>query len=140
MSEMWLRFIFYYGGKEAMTTITQPQALKLLRDAIKNVVWFDWSDNDADAVDSMDALVDAFAATAPDQVAPAAPDGWQLVPIEPTKEMLYSLVIKEWPEDWSAGKDAQMRLGLDVIPPKTEYECAYGEYKRLLAAAPGAGK
>jgi hypothetical protein len=67
-------------------------------------------------------------------------EGYRIVPVEPTREMLAVIVYDEYPEDWDAGKIAQRRLGLSVIPPKTEFEIAYGQYRRLLAAAAPGGK
>lgn len=64
------------------------------------------------------------------------PEGWKLVPKEPTKEMIFAIAHDEYPADLHVGKAAQRRLGLDVIPPRVEYEIAYGQYCRLLAAAP----
>ncbi len=71
------------------------------------------------------------------------PDGWQLVPMEPTLEMLAPIVHYKWPEDSEAGKAHQRKHGLwpidtnpEAIPAKAEYEIAVGQYQRMLAAAP----
>jgi hypothetical protein len=64
-------------------------------------------------------------------------EGKVLVPVEPTPEMLHIIFRSEWPEDWEAGKEAQIRLGIEVVYPKTEIEIAYGQYKRLIKAANG---
>lgn len=61
------------------------------------------------------------------------------MPAEPTAEMLYVIAHEDYPEDAEVGKAAQLRLGLKVIPPRVEYEIAYGQYQRLralIAAAP----
>jgi hypothetical protein len=63
------------------------------------------------------------------------PEGYVLIPIEPTKEMLRIIAYREWPKDWEVGKDAQFnKVGLDVIPPVCEFEIAYGQYRRLIDA------
>ncbi len=54
------------------------------------------------------------------------------LPVEPTKEILKCLVVEKYPEDHEAGKEAQRRLGLDVIPPNAEMEAAYGKYSRMV--------
>ncbi|SDQ98449.1 hypothetical protein SAMN05519103_00307 [Rhizobiales bacterium GAS113] len=64
------------------------------------------------------------------------PPGWKLVPVEPTKEMLLVMADAKWPEDWEAGKRAQIRLGFDVIAPECQTEVAWGQYERLLSVAP----
>lgn len=71
------------------------------------------------------------------QPAPVSvPDGWKLVPIEPTAEMLRPIARSKWPEDMEAGKRLQRLRGPDVVFYKTETECAVGQYERMLAAAP----
>lgn len=67
--------------------------------------------------------------------AAAIPAGYALVPVEPTKELLYIIAHDDYPADLNAGKAAQWRLGHTIIPPRVEYEIAYGQYQRLLAAA-----
>lgn len=68
------------------------------------------------------------------------PDGWALVPLEPTPEMLGCIVHRKYPEDWDAGKLLQARQrGDGRVPFKTEYEIAVGQYERMLAAAPKGG-
>lgn len=68
----------------------------------------------------------------------AAPAGgeWVMVPREPTPEMLACIARSEWPQDWEAGKRLQREAGCEVVFPKTEIECAVGQYQRMLAAAP----
>jgi hypothetical protein len=71
------------------------------------------------------------------------PEGWRLVPIEPTNAMLEQLTTSSWSED----QDAGMRLKLvqakrpdfptdEIVPPVCEMECAVGKWYRVLAAAP----
>lgn len=64
------------------------------------------------------------------------PEGWKLVPVEPTAEMLAPIVRNKWPEDWDAGKQLQRLRGPDVVCYNTETECAVGQYARMLDAAP----
>jgi len=64
------------------------------------------------------------------------PDGWQLVPKEPTAEMIEALAASFWPADWEAGKRLQRLRGTKVVFPKTEIEMAVGKYERMIAAAP----
>jgi hypothetical protein len=64
------------------------------------------------------------------------PDGWKLVPIEPTAEMLVPIAQHEWPADWEAGKHLQRLRGAAVVLTHCETECAVGQYARMLAAAP----
>lgn len=78
------------------------------------------------------------------------PDGWVLVPREPTPEMLRPLAHRGFQEHWDAGKKLQRdqmtrssaagSYGYQdwMIPPKTEYEVAAGQYLAMLAAAPAA--
>ncbi len=54
-----------------------------------------------------------------------------ILPEIPTKEMLAVIVRSNYPEDFEAGKEAQRKYGLDIIPPVAEYEIACGQYKRL---------
>lgn len=70
----------------------------------------------------------------------AARDGWVLVPVEPTAEMLSCIAFGKWPEDSNAGKELQRMRGCDVVFPKSEIEMAVGQYQRMLAAAPTAGE
>ena len=63
------------------------------------------------------------------------PDGWQLVPKEPTAEMIEALAASFWPADWEAGKRLQRLRGTKVVFPKTEIEMAVGKYERVLSAA-----
>lgn len=64
------------------------------------------------------------------------PEGWKLVPVEPTAEMLRPIRRSKYPEDWEAGKRLQRLRGSDVVCFNTETECAVGQYERMLAAAP----
>lgn len=66
------------------------------------------------------------------------PEGWKLVPMVPTVEMLAVIRNEQYPEDWERGKVLQRRLGLDVVPPETNIEIAAGQYERLLQRAPEA--
>lgn len=68
--------------------------------------------------------------------AAGVPDGWRLVPVEPTAEMIEALAASFWPADWEAGKRLQRLRGTKVVFPKTEIEMAVGKYERVLAAAP----
>lgn len=61
--------------------------------------------------------------------------GLVAVPKEPTLEAVLAIAHSDWSEDSGAGKLAQRRLGLEVIPPRSEYEQAAGIYIRLIAAA-----
>lgn len=63
-------------------------------------------------------------------------EGERVVPEEPITEMLIPIARIMYPEDWEAGKIAQSRIGIDVIPPNHEMESAYGQYQRVLKAAP----
>lgn len=71
------------------------------------------------------------------------PDGWVLVPVTPTTDMLSVIVHAEWPDDKAAGLAQQNSHGvwpLDkdpcAVPLKCEYELAVGQYKRMLECAP----
>jgi hypothetical protein len=71
------------------------------------------------------------------------PEGWKLVPIEPTNAMLEQLTTNQWSEDWDAGKRLQLvqfdrpDFPVDeIVPPVSEMECAVGKWYRVLAAAP----
>ena len=66
-------------------------------------------------------LEEAFAAGARAQPTPSVPEGWKLVPVEPTREMI-DHVIDERLDALVAGKDHTF---IDI-------------YKAMLAAAPGA--
>lgn len=66
--------------------------------------------------------------------------GLAAVPKEPTREMLEIIWRRKWPEDFNAGKRAQLKHGLTRVPPKTEAEMAWGQYERLLEAAIRAGQ
>lgn len=64
------------------------------------------------------------------------PEGYKLVPVEPTAEMLAELAADVYPDDNNAGKALQRLRGCDVVFPKYEVEAAVGKYQRMLAAAP----
>lgn len=74
------------------------------------------------------------------------PDGWKLVPIEPTASMLHCLVYSSHPFDDDYGKALQreQRLRkdqspeqyLEFIPYKSEFERMAGQYSRMLSASP----
>jgi hypothetical protein len=55
-----------------------------------------------------------------------------LMPVIPTQEMLQVITRSQWPEDWEKGKEFQRENGLDIVPPVSEFECAFGQYQRLL--------
>ena len=60
------------------------------------------------------------------------PEGYVLMPIVPTLEMLRVIRNPEWPLDFEAGKDYQRQHGLDIVPPECNIEVACGQYIRLL--------
>ncbi|MBC3233965.1 hypothetical protein [Pseudomonas lurida] len=64
------------------------------------------------------------------------PEGFKLVPVEPTAEMLAELAADVYPDDNNAGKTLQRLRGCDVVFPKYEVEAAVGKYQRMLASAP----
>jgi hypothetical protein len=61
---------------------------------------------------------------------------YRLVPVEPNFDVLYAMSKDVWPEDFNAGKTLQRAVGLEAIPPKTEYECAAGKWQRVLSSVP----
>jgi len=61
------------------------------------------------------------------------PEGFVLMPIEPTREILEAIVIHDWPNDSTAGHELQQKRGLDLVPPNSEMECAVGQYARIIA-------
>lgn len=71
----------------------------------------------------------------------AIPEGFALVPKEPTVETLDALVRSKYPEDWEAGKKLQKeqvakRYEVDkIVPHQCEYEIAVGKWERAIAAA-----
>lgn len=77
------------------------------------------------------------------------PEGFVLVPIEPTPKMLRTLVHQQETDPLDAGKKmqaAQLKRSTEagnygyqdwMIPPKTEYEVAAGKYIALIDARPG---
>ena len=76
--------------------------------------------------------------------APGVPEGFALVPVEPTAAMLHCIVYDQYPQDADEGRKLQRKqLGEpkseDHVPFKTEFELAVGQYKRLLAAAQAKG-
>lgn len=64
------------------------------------------------------------------------PEGWKLVPVEPTAEILGALALDVWPEDVDAGRRLQRLRSTNVVAPVSEIEAAVGKYARMLAAAP----
>lgn len=55
------------------------------------------------------------------------------VPEMPSPFVLLHLgTVAKWPEDSNRGKELQRKLGLDVIPPKSECECGAGLWDRIL--------
>ena len=54
------------------------------------------------------------------------PDGWKLVPVEPTNEMLIAIANSFWPDDWQEDESMRSRI---------KSECA-DAIKDMLAAAP----
>ena len=98
--------------------------------------------SDPASADLLEPFCAGFRASLAQQAGEDARDGWKLVPVEPTVDMLSALVYREWPADHAAGKKLQTeqrRRGLDEderVPYKTEYEIAVGQYQRMLAAAP----
>lgn len=64
------------------------------------------------------------------------PEGFKLVPVEPTAEMIEALAANIYPDDNQAGKRLQRLRGTGVVFPKYEIESAVGKYERMLAAAP----
>jgi hypothetical protein len=69
-------------------------------------------------------------------VACGTPDGWKLIPVEPTAEMLENLAADIYPDDKEAGLRLQRLRGTNVVFPKHEIEMAVGKYARMLDAAP----
>ena len=81
---------------------------------------------------------------APSEPAPGVPEGFALVPVEPTAAMLHCIVYDQYPQDADEGRKLQRKqLGEpnseDHVPFKTEFELAVGQYKRMLAAAQAKG-
>lgn len=74
--------------------------------------------------------------TAPPAPVAAVPDGWKLVPVEPTAEMLENLAAEIYPDDKEAGLRLQRLRGTNVVFPKHEIEMAVGKYARMLDASP----
>lgn len=80
------------------------------------------------------------------------PEGFVLVPVEPTPKMLSTLVHRQEIDPLDAGKKmqaAQLRRSTEagdygyqpwMIPPKTEYEVAAGKYIALIEARPNIGE
>lgn len=40
--------------------------------------------------------------------------------------------VSKWPEDSNRGKELQRKMGLAVIPPKSECECGAGVWDRIM--------
>lgn len=47
--------------------------------------------------------------------------------------LLHLSTASKWPEDSNRGKELQRKLGLGVIPPKSECECGAGVWDRIRA-------
>ena len=47
--------------------------------------------------------------------------------------LLHLGTVAKWPEDSNRGKELHRKLGLDVIPPKSECECGAGLWDRIRA-------
>jgi hypothetical protein len=89
-----------------------------------------------DAVDDWAHRIMCFADYTHPAERAAVPEGWVLVPREPTAEMLDCVAFPQWPEDSAAGKELQRKRGTNVVFPKAEIEVAVGQYQRMLSAAP----
>ena len=98
---------------------------ELLRGARKYVTALGKPDDEVSAVQMTVSRIDALLAG---QVpAPAAPEGWQLVPVEPTREMMASAMSAvTQPQDLLY---SQSGWGMNEMAARTRY-CA------MLAAAP----
>lgn len=59
---------------------------------------------------------------------------WPKLPPKPVLRNLGGH-MSQWPEDWERGKVMQREFGLDLIPPKTEYECGAGLWDRITNGA-----
>ena len=62
------------------------------------------------------------------------PDGYVLLPVKPTYELVVAMAVKKWPDIWEKGKKLQMELGCGVVPPNAECEEAAGTYMQLIEA------
>lgn len=111
-----------YIGVEGQRMLQYAEeADKLERELAETRETFDLLAEDADALNKVRR---ELAAIRSEQGTPP--------PSEPTIAMLRVIVYgSQWPEDWEIGKLAQ-RDG-KPIPSKTEYEKAYGFYKRIIA-------
>lgn len=62
-------------------------------------------------------------------------DALRTLPEMPATTVLNELSrAANYPEDWSRGKKLQREVGLDVIPPRTEYELGAGLWSRIRTA------
>ena len=61
------------------------------------------------------------------------PEGYVLMPICPTKELLDAMLIYDFGEAFEVAKEAQKRG--ENVPPNHEYEMAYATYIRLIETA-----
>jgi len=59
-------------------------------------------------------------------------NGFVLLPIKPTKEIIELLAFDNWPEDYDEGIRVKKIYGHDVVPPVCECEIAAGKYSRLI--------
>lgn len=90
----------------------------------------------------IDGVITAMRERLAHPVQEPVPNGWQLVPKEPTPGMLDAIARTVWPDDWHAGKNLQLeqtkrRTPLELrVPSCNEDEAAVGRYLRLLAASP----
>jgi len=110
-----------------MTTISTEQALKLCRDELH------WIADNTNQSAFRYTAIKLLERTAPDKVAPAVPDGWQLVPKEPTPEMFHAAN--------KLLKDQCADVGLTENSLLDARKAAGNYYRVMLAAAPtGAGK
>lgn len=85
---------------------------------------------------AMSPLPGAYPDRAPPAPVAVVPDGWKLVPIEPTAEMLENLAADVYPDDKEAGIRLQRLRGTNVVFPKHEVEMAVGKYARMLESVP----
>lgn len=106
--------------------------------AVERVELLDWCSRTQQRGPAYDDLWAIYCRGKAAGAAQAVPEGWKPMPVEATKEMLSCIVHGEYPDDVNAGMIAQRTRGFDQIPPVHEYETAWGQYQRLLAAAPKA--
>ena len=61
------------------------------------------------------------------------PNGYVLMPIKPTKEIINVIAYSRYPEDWERGKRLQHEmLDVEIVSPICECEIAAGQYERLI--------